>query len=132
MRRRDFITLLGGAAASSILVPQAARAQQTKVPVIGFLSSAAPELTNHLVTAFRLGLRETGRVEGENVTIEYRWAENQITRLPALAVDLVGRRLAVIVTHGGTNSAQAAKAGDDDNSHRLRRGHRSSCDWTGS
>src|SRR4051812_25019562 len=107
MRRREFLGVLGGSAAAW---PMVARAQQTKVPAIGFLSSAAPELTNHLVMAFRLGLRETGRVEGENVTIEYRWAENQITRLPALAVDLVGRRLAVIVTHGGTNSAQAAKA----------------------
>jgi putative tryptophan/tyrosine transport system substrate-binding protein len=110
MKRREFIAGLGGAAASSIFVPQAARAQQTKMPVIGFLSSAARELTNHLVTAFRLGLKEIGRVEGENVTIEYRWAENQINRLPALAADLVGRRLAVIVTHGGTNSAQTAKA----------------------
>ena len=107
MRRRLFLGLVGGAA---LVGPVAVRAQQTAVPTIGFLSSASPELTTHLVAAFRLGLRETGHVEGGSVTIEYRWAENQINRLPALAADLVGRRLAVIVTHGGTNSAQAAKA----------------------
>jgi putative ABC transport system substrate-binding protein len=106
VRRREFIAGLGGAAAGTTVV----RAQQTRVPVIGLLSSASAEPTTHLVSAFHLGLRETGHVEGNNVTVEYRWAENQFNRLPALAADLVGRRLAVIVTHGGTNSAQAAKA----------------------
>jgi putative tryptophan/tyrosine transport system substrate-binding protein len=100
MRRREFSTLLGGAAAASIILPFAARAQQKATPVIGTLTTGTPDLTAPYVAATRQGLSETGYVEGQNLTIEYRYGAGRLDRLPAMAADLVGLKVDVIVAVG--------------------------------
>src|SRR6516162_3823646 len=106
MRRRDFITFVGGTAAW----PLVARAQQQAMPVIGYLSSRSPEDTADLLAAFRSGLAEGAFIEGQTVTIEYRFARGQYDRLPALAAELANKPIEVLVTTGGEVAALAAKA----------------------
>ena len=115
MRRREFIMLLGGAATWPLKVS----AQQPTMPVVGFLDPTSPDMFAHRLLGFRQGLKETGYVEGENVTIVYRFGDNQTARLPELAADLVHRQVAVIATLA--NGALAAKAATTTIPHRLRR-----------
>ena len=107
MKRREFLTLMGGAAAS---VPLAARAQHVAMPVVGFLHGASASYLGQYLDVIRKGLDETGYVEGQNLAIEYRWAEGHYDRLASLAADLVNRKVAVILAMGGTDPARAAKA----------------------
>src|SRR5262245_26358650 len=107
MRRREFITLLGGAAAAW---PLAVHAQQGVVPLVGLVSGRAGGVSELPVVAFRKGLSETGYVEGQNVMVEYHWLNGQYARLPPLMTDLVGRRVAVIATPGSNAASLAAKA----------------------
>src|SRR3984893_11304207 len=107
LKRREFITLLGGVVVAWQLP---ARAQQPTLPVIGYLSSRSPDDTRHLLAAFLRGLGEAGYVEGQSVMIEYRWALGQYDRLPAMAAQLAGRPVAVLVATGGEPAALAAKA----------------------
>jgi ABC-type uncharacterized transport system substrate-binding protein len=107
MRRREFITLLGGA---TLAWPLAAHAQQPTMPLIGFLSSLAPSDLTHVLPPFQQGLDRTGFLEGRNIMVEYRWAEGDYKRLPALAAELVNRKVAVIAAISGTPAALAAKA----------------------
>jgi putative tryptophan/tyrosine transport system substrate-binding protein len=107
MRRRDFIKVIVGSTAA---FPLAARAQQPSLPVIGFLGSASLDEYALRLRAFRQGLKDAGYVEGQNVTIEYRWADDQYNRLPAMAAELVHRQVNVIVAGGGTPASMAAKA----------------------
>src|SRR6516162_6294458 len=109
MRRRDFITLVGGTAVMSTLRSLVARAQQSALPEIGFMSARSPEDSVYVLTCFHKGLEEGGFVDGRNVKIEYRWARGDYSRLPVLATELIGRHVDVLVATGGDRAARAAK-----------------------
>jgi putative tryptophan/tyrosine transport system substrate-binding protein len=125
MKRRTFMMLLGAAA-----WPLAARAQQPATPVIGFLDPRSPDASEDFLRPFRQGLKDTGYVERESVAIEYRWAENQLDRLPELAAELVRHQVTVIVASGGPPSVLAAKSSDHEHPHHLRHWPRSGQAWT--
>src|SRR3979411_556432 len=124
MRRRDFIALVGGA---SVGWPRVAHAQVPASPIIGFLNSTSPVAFTRFVAAFQQGLNETGYIEGRNVTIEYRWAEGQYDRLPALVADLVGRKVDVIVASGGDRSATRSEGRHPDDTDCFRDRWRPGC-----
>jgi putative ABC transport system substrate-binding protein len=117
VRRRAFITLVGGAAAAW---PLSARAQQTSTPVVGFIHILSPENVPHFVPAFRQGLKEGGFVEGQNIAVEYRWAHGQYDRMAELAADLVSRQVAVIAALGGEPSPQIVAAATRTIPNRVR------------
>ena len=117
MKRRTFIAMFGGAAATW---PLAARAQRPPVPVVGFLGAPSAAPYARYVAAVHQGLKEVGYVEHQNVAMEYRWADGQYDRLPALAADLVSRRVAVIVPIGGAPCDAGREGGDIDHSHCLQ------------
>jgi putative ABC transport system substrate-binding protein len=119
MRRRDFSTLLGGVATVWTIWPSLLSAQQKATPVIGYLGIATPSVAAPNVAALRQGLSETGYVEGQNLTIEYCWAEGRYDRLPALAANLVGRKVDVIVADGPPRGTRGEKCNVDD-PYRLR------------
>ena len=124
--RRTFNTLLGGTAAASALAwSRAARGQRPAMPAIGWHGGRSPDKSAHLVAAFRQGLGETGYAENRNVAIQYRWADGRGDRLPALAADLVSRRVAVIAATGGNASGTCGEGVDHDHSDRVHERHRS-------
>jgi putative tryptophan/tyrosine transport system substrate-binding protein len=125
MRRREFIAMLGGVA---VAWPHAARAQQPGMPVIGFLGAGSPGPLRDQVAALYRGLKETGYIERQNVTIEYRWAEGQYDRLPGLAAELVQRQVGNCY-NGRQRLSTGRKGGHHDDTHRLHQRHRPDRDW---